>query len=346
MSHGQRLTWIGILLLVIFAVVVIYTREPPYAQRQPDEPTAPATARQEAAPAPAQPPKIAQEAPPSDDKKDKYPAPPKVSARPAKPELPGTTGVSWQPHAECNITPETEAKIREVIENAVAKLGLDKVSTASIQRVITVIRPGTANLSFVACESFMSPDWMRTETLLDPSLHNLAKDSITIVTNGKLLQFDRGQAADQVAYEDPAWYNLTNHPLMMHHELNPHIYESVETKVLDKDAAQSIGAPDAAGHRIAVLRTPRAGREGKMRFETWIDEDTGRIVNYLNYSGDAVLMQRCNFEYQEIEKGIFFPMKTTQRVPSQQSSIVYQVETIAVNKGVSREHPLTFTDGK
>jgi len=346
MSHGQRLTWIGILLLVIFAVVVIYTREPPYAQRQPAEPTAPAIARQEAVPAPAQPPKIAQEAPPTDDKKDKYPAPPRVIARPAKPELPRTTGVSWQPHAERNITPETEAKIREVLENAVAKLGLDKVSTASIKRVITVIRPGTDNLSFVACESFMSPDWMRTEMLHDPSLRHLVPDSITIVTNGKLLQFDRGQAAEQAAYEDPAWFNLANHPLMMHHELNPHIYESIETKVLDKDAAQSIGAPDAVGHRIAVLRTPKAGREGKLRFETWIDEDTGRIVNYLTYKGDAIEAQRCNYEYQEVEKGIFFPMKTTQRILSAQSSIVYQVETIAVNKAVSREQPLTFTDGK
>jgi len=346
MSHGQRLTWIGILLLVIVAVVVIYTREPPYAQRQPDEPTAPAIAREEPIPAPAQPPKIAQEAPPSDDRKDKYPAPPKVIARPVKPELPRTTGVSWQPHAECNITPETEAKIREVIENAVAKLGLDKVSTASIKRVTTLIRPGTGNLTGVAYESFVSPDWTRTEMLLDPSLHGLAKDSITIVTDGKLLELKRGQAPEQVAYEDPRWFDLAKHPLMMHHELNPHVYESIEPKVLDKDAAQSIGAPDAAGHRIAVLRTPRAGREGKLCFETWIDEDTGRIVNYLTYSGEAIQAQRCNFEYKEIEKGIFFPMKTTLQIFDANATIVSQVETIAVNKAVSREQPLTFTDGK
>lgn len=251
----------------------------------------------------------------------------------------------WRPVAKRNTSPETAAEIERIINDAIISLGYDKVKSLKLTRVETgdLVSGGRVRTSH---ESYVNPDLVIRDrvTMLGDNFESRVIEEVREGLVTQKIWWESPDSSPEVETFENPWENHVNHPLMLHHELNPLTYEALEVKRLSDEEAVAVGAKDAAGHRIAILKPPRLllVSGDTLGFETWLDLDTGRVLSNTIYVNGKPSLEKRNFVYKEISEGVFYPVAYTQTFsPGSTSQTVSEVEVvdIEVNIPIDQEPP-------
>lgn len=257
----------------------------------------------------------------------------------------------WKPQVNRNTSPDMAQKIDNIIQAAITNLGYDKIETLKLTRIQTIkmgdnLSSESQSKTLTAYESYINPDWMRRE-IYSGTPESEGEPSLVEVVSGKLVlqaEPDSDPVDDVNLYDDTRWYNLSNHPLMLHHELNPLIYESLTVRELSDNEATEIGASSSVGHQIAILKTPGATiKKGHdLSFETWLDIENGHILYYAMYHNNESVKQSKNYIYEEISDGIFIPISHVTIIGGGAGKIYENIVDIKIDEAVDQEQALSF----
>lgn len=220
----------------------------------------------------------------------------------------------WRPVAKRNTSPETAAEIEQIINDAIISLGYDKVESLKLTRVETGDSASGWRVR-TSHESYVNPDLVIRDrvSMLGDNFENRVIEEVREGLVTQKIWWESPDSSPEVETFETPWENHVNHPLMLHHELNPLTYEAFEVKELSDEEAVAVGAKDAAGHRIAILKPPRLllVSGDTLGFETWLDLDTGRVLSNTVYVNGRPSHDKRNFVYKEISEGVFYPVSYT-----------------------------------
>jgi len=256
-----------------------------------------------------------------------------------------------------NISPEIAAKINQVTQNAIVSLGYDKIDSLKLTRIYSTTEQDSFSDSSTlldtktSYESYVQPNWMRREIYKgeykDPLMIEVITDDIVIQKKAS------DNSIANVNIFETFWYNYSNHPLMLHHELNSSIYESLDIRELSTQEAEAIGAKDAAERQIAILKTvsDTSRKDHKFWCEIWVDLENGHILNNIMYDHDniydrdKIIMQTQDYIYKEVSDGVFCPVgrKIISYKPDGSKRITEEkVVDIEINTTPDKNIPLIF----
>ncbi len=265
--------------------------------------------------------------------------------------------VGWRPSTKRNVPPVTAGKINQIITNAVDLLGYEKIHSVKLRKTYSTTEDRYSDYhlpkTMTSYELYNRPGWMRRDIYEGEHEQPLM---IEVITDELIVQKKAGgdPIKDTSVLKIP-WYNYSNHPLMLHHELNPLIYESLELKQLSAEDAITIEAKEAVGHLIAILKTPRDTTEAAFKppyamkgheflCETWVDTETGRVLRNIMYDRDKVISQTYNYVYKEVAEKVFFPVarKTVFYRPDGNTVVEEKTVDIQINTSIDTESPLLW----
>ncbi len=265
--------------------------------------------------------------------------------------------VGWRPSTKRNVSPVIAGKIDQIITDAITLLGYEKIHSVKLRKTYSTTEDRYSDYhlpkTMTSYELYDRLGWMRRDIYEGEHEQPLM---IEVVTDEHVIQKKAGgDPIKNTSVLEIPWYNYSNHPLMLHHELNPQIYESLELKQLSAEDAIAIGAKEAVGHQIAILKTPRDTSEVALQppytmkdheflCETWIDTKNGHVLRNIMYDHDKRITQTDNYVYKEVSEEVFCPVarKTVFYRPDGNTVVEEKIVDIQINTPIDLESPLLW----